>query len=171
MKGHGGVAIIVRFLDPGLPLAIDHQTPNVARPLRSDLEFRSVVTKTRHPRAIKLLLLAAGGADLAVIEGALGHPDPATRSACELMGKKMRVLHPETAQDDLALVCFSVAISVFQEHDFGTMLDVNTVSIRQNAQRNGEAFGKDARWRQRSRPIRPIPNQHLVFGFAGVKLL
>src|SRR6058998_3482907 len=68
VKRHHGVAVIVRFLNPRLALAVEDQSPDVARTLAGDLEVRTVVAELRHARLVELLLLAGRRADLAVVE-------------------------------------------------------------------------------------------------------
>ena len=51
------------------------------------------------------------------------------------------------------------------------MLDVNTVFVRQDTKRNRKTISENARRRQRTGCEGFIPNQYLVFGFAGVEFL
>ena len=43
MKGHHGIAEIVRLLDPGLPIAVEDEPPNVAGTLGGDVEVAALV--------------------------------------------------------------------------------------------------------------------------------
>ena len=63
----------------------------------------------------------------------------------------MRILHAEAGEDDGAFVGFAVAVGVFEEGDVVAVLDVAAVFVRQHAERDGEAFGEDARLAASSR--------------------
>ena len=89
MERHGGIAIIIGFLNPCFALCIHRQSPDVTRTLAGDLKIRSVCPEPRHAGLVKLDLLAAGIVHFAVIESALGHPHPVAGCACELVGEQM----------------------------------------------------------------------------------
>src|SRR5207244_10433062 len=119
---------------------------------------------------VELHFAASGGADLAVVEGSLRHPNPVAWGACELVGKQVRILHAETAQDDFALVRLAIAIGIAEQDDVRPVLDIDAVFVRENAERNGETVGEEARL-MRTGPVQFSEEEDFALGFARVKPL
>jgi hypothetical protein len=85
--------------------------------------------------------------------------------------EQVRVLHAKAAEDHVALVGLAVAVCVRKKHNVRTMLDVDAVFVRQDAKRDREAFGENARLVDLPPPYVGgyIPHEDFVFRDAGIK--
>ena len=179
VEGHDGVAVVVGLLDEGLAFAGHDEAPDVVRAGAGDFEFAAVGAHARHGafRPVNHFV-GAGAFDLAVVEEALRHPDPAAGGTRELVRKEMRVLHAEAGEDDLALVGLAIAIGVFEQEQVVTVQRVAGIARapREDAERDGEAVGENGRIRESTRGKRrihrlPRIDEHLVLAFTGIHRL
>ena len=168
MERHHRVAVVIGLLDERFAFASEDETPDIAGTDARRLEIAAVRTETRHAGAREVDLFALRGDDRASVEGALREPEPTPRGAGELVREKVRVLHAEAGQQDLALVGLAVAVGVAKEHDIVAVLDDRAVLVRQDAFRYRQAIGEGARLAD-ARLERLIKEDDLVAGLGLIK--
>ena len=170
MEGHHRVAVVVGLLDEGFPFARQREAPDVTRANARRLEETAIRTETRHAGAREVDLVALRGDDRASIEGSLRKPEPAERRAGELVREKVRVLHAEAGQQDLAGIGLTVGIRVAQENDVMAVLHDGAIFVGQDAFGDGQAIGESARL-TRTGSERLIEDDDLVAGLGLIQRL
>jgi hypothetical protein len=68
----------------------------------------------------------------------------------ELVRKRVRILHAESAQQRATLIRRAVAIRVRKKKDLRSLRDKRTIAMRQRTQRHHEPGGKRAHRRSRA---------------------
>ena len=174
VKRHHRITKVIRLLDEGLPLAVHHEAPDVARAVARDLKLRTIRPEPRHPRLVKLHFLVRP-VHFPGIERPLRQPDPPARRTRELVRKQMRILHPEPRQHHLPLVRLAIPIRVPQQLDVVPVLHITPVLVRQNPQRNRQSLREHRRLLRKLRrtPVRPtvhnVVHQNLVLRLARIQ--
>ena len=64
LKGHQGIAKVVGLLNPLVPMAVDHKTPDVVEARSSDLEATAIELKAPDLALVEGRLLTVGGAHI-----------------------------------------------------------------------------------------------------------
>lgn len=80
-----------------------------------------------------------------MVECTLSQIDPASWSGRELVGEEVRVINAEPGENGVKAIRLAVAIFVPVIADVRAMLSIDAITPRQDAQRDGQSFCKDAR--------------------------